>query len=140
MTADFALGVQSAVIEGRQLAESLMVDTCTVRYKTGRSAINETTNKEAPVYATRFTSACRVREVRTVTPDSTVGGRREARDETRVDLPVSAPQVFTDDQVVIDAVGPSSDPRLVGRVFVVNAPMNQTFSTATRLTVTEASS
>ena len=135
---DFASAIAQTTIEGRQLAESLMVDTCVVRYKTSRLAINTTTNVEAPVMATRFTSACRVRQVITAEADLDVAGRREALSDTRIDLPVSAPQVHVDDEIEITAVGAASDPRLVGRTFVVGPPMNQTYSTATRLRVKEA--
>jgi hypothetical protein len=136
--AEFAATIAQTTTEARQLAESLMTDTCVVRYQTGRTAINTTTNVEAPVMATRFTSACRVRQIVTTNADEEVGGRREALQETRIDLPVSSPQVFTDDEIEITAVGAVSDPRLVGRTFIVGAPMNQTYSTATRLRVEEA--
>lgn len=132
------MSAESVTLSGRRAAEALQVDTCIVRYKTGRTAINSTTNRETPVMATRFTSACRVRRIVTTTGDVEVGGRREAPDQTRIDLPVSAPQVHVDDEIEITAVGPSSDPRLVGRKFIVGPPMNQTYSTATRLRVEEA--
>jgi hypothetical protein len=127
------------VSAGRRAAESLMTDTCVVRYRTGRTGIDEDTNAEEPVYADRFTSPCRVRHVAAVEAGDEVGGQRVVVDTTRIDLPVSSPQVEVDDVIEITAVGPSSDPRLVGRKFVVGAPMNQTFSTATRLRVEEAS-
>ena len=135
---DFALAVAQTTADARRLAETLMVDTCVVRYKTSRLAINTTTNVEAPVVATRFTSACRVRQIVTTAADVDVAGRREALQETRIDLPVSAPQTKTDDEIEITAVGSVSDPRLVGRKFIVGPRMNQTYSTATRLRVEEA--
>jgi len=140
MTVDFRLAVQQGLLEGRALAESLMTDTCAVRYQTGRTTPPDpVTNEETPVMATRFTSACRVRQVTTSAADVDVAGRREQVDQTRIDLPVSAPQVELDDEIEITAVGTASDSRLVGRKFIVGPPMNQTFSTATRLRVREAS-
>lgn len=132
------MSVGSAVARGRALAESLMVDTCTVSTWTGRTAQNETTGAETKVYSVAFTSRCKVQQrAQNQTSEPEVGGRRMAVDEVEIHLPVATTQVLEGQVVTITAVGSLSDSRLVGRKFVVSSPMNKTHATATRLTVKE---
>jgi hypothetical protein len=134
----FASQVLVGLTEGRLLAESLMQDTCSVSTWTGRTVQNETTGAEDKVYAVDFTSPCKVQQRaadQVASPE--VGGRRVAVDEVEIHLPVSAPQVSEGQVIEITAVGAGSDARLVGRKFVVAAPMNKTHATATRLQVKE---
>lgn len=113
-----------------------MTATVTVRYKTGRMAQSESNGAEEPVMATRFTSPAKFQTTGTVaTSDVDAGGRRIALDQLQIHLPVSSPQVHQDDEITCDAN--PSDPRLVGRVFMVGDPMNKTYATATRLNVKE---
>jgi len=135
---DFASQVALGLTEGRELAESLMTDTCTVSTWTGRTAQNETTGAEAKVYDLVFTSKCKVQQRATnQTSEPEVGGRRQAIDEVEIHMPVSAPQVVEGQVIEVTAVGSLSDVRLLGRKFVVSAPSNKTHATATRLWVKE---
>jgi hypothetical protein len=132
----FAAHVLAGLEQGRVLANALMTDTCTVSTWTGRTVQNETTGAESKVYAVDFTSACKVqRRQANQTTEPEVGGRRVAVDEVEVHLPVTAPQVV--EGQVIEITVSASDPRLVGRKFVVSSPMNKTHATATRLSVKE---
>jgi hypothetical protein len=134
----FASQVAVGLTEGRQLAEALMTDTCTVSTWTGRSVQNETTGAQSKVYAVDFTSKCKVqRRSQNQTSEPEVGGRRLAVDEVEIHLPVSAEQVVEGQVIEVTAVGAGSDARLVGRKFVVSSPMNKTHATATRLSVKE---
>jgi hypothetical protein len=134
----FASQVLVGLTEGRLLAESLMQDTCSVSTWTGRTVQNETTGAEAKVYAVDFTSKCKVqRRSQNQTTEPEVGGRRIAVDEVEIHLPVSAEQVVEGQVIEITAVGSLSDVRLLGRKFVVSAPMNKSYATATRLSVKE---
>lgn len=136
MTAEFAAQVAQTVTEGRALAESLMTATITVRYKTGRLAQNESNGKEEPVMAVRFTSPAKFQSTGTLASTrAESGGRDVVVDQLQVHYPVSKPQVEQDDEITCDAN--PSDPRLVGRVFMVGDPMNKTYATATRLNVRE---
>jgi hypothetical protein len=138
MSLDFASQVGLGLTEGRQLAEALMVDTCTVSTWTGRTVQNETDGEEAKVYAVDFTSKCKVQQRaanQVASPE--VGGRRVAIDEVEIHLPVSAEQVVEGQVIEITAVGALSDVRMLGRKFVVSSPMNKTHATATRLQVKE---
>lgn len=118
----------------RALAESLMTSTVRVSYKTGRTAQDEGTGAEAPVYATRFESAAKFQSTALETPDEDVAGRREVVDRIRVDLPWDCPKVHQDD-VVECLTSPQS--RLVGRKFLVGGSFDKDFQTATRLSVKE---
>lgn|GEM_PF-4771470 len=132
---DFGTTVVAFVPEARELAESLMTATVRVEYATGRTAQSESTGKQVPVYATRFESVAKFQTNSLATGDVESGGRREVTETLQVHLPVSSPQVLTDD-VVVCLTNPT-DPRLVGRRFVVGAPTNKTYATATRLNVKE---
>lgn len=116
-----------------------MVDTCVVYDKTTRAAQNETTGKEEQQYAAAFTSKCKFQaNSQSQEPQTpSVGGRRDAIDETVLHLPVSSEQVEQGQVVECTAVGAGSDPRLVGRRWLVAVPMNKTFATATRLRLKE---
>lgn len=132
------MSLAGVVARGRVAAEGTMTDTCTVSTWTGRSAQNETTGAQDKVYALAFTSKCKVQQ-RGINQVSSpeVGGRRVAVDELEIHLPVSAEQVVEGQVIEITAVGSLSDVRLLGRKFVVAAPMNKTNATATRLQVKE---
>jgi hypothetical protein len=139
MTADFATAIAQVTLEGRELAESLMQDTCVVEYVTGATTKDPYTDREIPVYATRFISKCKVQVVGTLSSEQAkVGEEISVIGTARIDLPVATPQVAQNDRITITAVGPLSDVRLVGRSFLVGSPMNKTYATATRLTVKEA--
>lgn len=132
----FLTQTQAALTEGRALAESLMTDTATVRYKTSQTVQNARGQEEA-VYAVRFTSKCKLQSNNRQATDPDVGGRRDPIDALEIHLPVSAGQVYEGDVVEITAVGSLSDVRSLGRKFVVASPMNKTYATATRLSVKE---
>ncbi len=134
----FAASVLLALDEGRALAESLMLDTGTVSYETGRMTQNEATGAEEPEYAIRFASKCKFPPPSTIAEsDVSVGGRRAVVGAIRVDFPWNCPEVFAGDIVTASAIAPTSSPILLGRKFIVGAPMGGTFVTATRLNVKE---
>lgn len=114
-----------------------MVDTCTVSTWTGRTAQDEETGDEDKVYDLDFTSKCRFQLMSQEPQTPSVGGRRDAIDEIVLHLPVSSEQVTQGQVVECTAVGAGSDPRLVGRKWVVSVPMNKTYATATRLRLKE---
>lgn len=122
----------------RAAAEALMLDTCTVSDKTGRMAQNEGTGAEEAVYVARFSSKCKIQSSASlVVSDASVGGHRQAIDQLQIHLPVTVGQVAQGELITITATGAGSDPRLVGRKFIVGAPMSKSFATATRLSVKE---
>lgn len=128
-----------ALARGRVAAESLMVDSCTVRHRTGEST-NTTTGVVTPAWTTVYTGRCKVQQ-------STLGAASEPRDPGEasvrlvayaVHLPVmTSPGIRDGDQITITAA--PYDPDLVGRVFTVLGTMRKSLATARRLQVQEVS-
>jgi len=126
------MSAASLIARGQRAAESLMVDTCTVKYQSGTS-FNGTTGLEEPTYTTRFTSPCKVqaRELQSSERDS--GGHEATIVRMSVHLPMSAGAVSVDDIVTITAS--AHDAQLVGRTFRVLTPVGKSFATARRVEV-----
>lgn len=128
---------EAELADFRADAEAGMTATIRAYRQTGRIAQDDDTGIEQPefheVIAESIAKFQNVGNLSAVTAD--LGGRREVIDQMRVDLPVSAEQLLQDD--IIECLTNPTDPRLEGRKFVVGAPMNKTYSTATRLNVKE---
>lgn len=124
----------------RRLEEGEMVDRGVMRSPTGRSAQNSD-GEEEPVYADEFTTRCRVGgpnradtpTVRTVE----IGGVERPVIEGGLRLPVGVPAVRRGWLFEITAVGGTSDPRLVGRKYLIQDDPVKTSATARRLDVVE---
>lgn len=127
------MSLGSAIAAGRRMAEAMMVDTCEVKHVTG-SALNGE-GVDVPVYATRFTSPCKVQERGVQSVEREAGGHEATILRTFVHLPISAAAVEVDDVLTITAA--THDPQLVGRTFRVLAPNGKSFATARRLEVEE---
>jgi hypothetical protein len=124
-----------ALARGRALAETLMVDTCTVTRESA-AFTNPDTGQQTISTATVYTGRCKVQH-------RTSGG---ARDEDvaeanllmlrlSVHLPVSATGVRTGDIITVTAsVG---DAELVGRRFIVRELAHKSMATARRFGVEE---
>jgi hypothetical protein len=114
-----------------------MTDTVAITYATGDTPIDETTGSETPVYATRFTSKCKIQTRALQARQEEVGGRTATTVTVELHLPVSAGAVEVGDVAEITAVGALSDTHLLGRKFRVVAPVAKSFATARRLDVEE---
>lgn len=121
----------------RAEAESLMTDTCTVRRDTGDTAQNPGTGTVEPVYTDLFSSPCKVQARSLVALDAEVGGRTATTVRLELHLPVASAAVKTGDVAEITAVGALSDSTLVGREFMITAPVAKSFATARRYEVEE---
>lgn len=108
-----------AIDGGRAMAEELMVDVVEVEYQTGSAVQDETTGKELPIYAVRFTSAGRF-----------VG------DELHI--PAMGPVAWRGDRVRVTFAG--VDPSLLGRKFYVIGDQMGSHATARRYKVEAARS
>lgn len=138
MTHPFGADLLSALPELREMAESRMLDSCIVEYKTGRTTQDENTGAESPVYATRFTSKCRIKDLGFADADTEAGGRREVTGATQIHLPWNVGQVYTDDRIRITAIGSRTPSRYLGRVYYIGSDHDRSQATATRLNVKEA--
>jgi hypothetical protein len=133
--AGFGATVTGVLPELRTMAESLMTDTCIVRRDTGDTAQSSTTGTVENVYTDLFTSKCKVQARNLVSQDAEVGGRTATSVRLEVHLPLDAAVVQARDVVEITAVGALSDVQLLGRKFVITAPVAKSFSTARRYEV-----
>lgn len=116
-----------------------MTDTCVVRYldSDAEPVQDPDTGTEAPVYADRFTSKCKVQARNLVVRDEEAGGRTAATVRLELHLPVASPPVQSGDVAEITAVGALSDTHLLGRKFTISAPVAKSFATARRYEVEE---
>ena len=131
------MGIAGTVRRGRLAAERIMLDTIEVSYPTGATVKDTNTGREIPVYEVEFETICQFQTATLKSEDLTVAARREVVDRMVVKMPVDRPQVRTDALITCTATGGPSDPRLVGRKFLVAGPHNKSYATATRLELKE---
>ena len=125
-----------ALMRGRALAESLMVDTCTVARVTGEST-NEDTGVVTPTTSTVYTGRCRIQQSQ-LGADSVPANPGDAAVRLvafEVQLPMSVEGIRVHDRITVTAS--TLDPDLVGRTFVVLGLAHKTHMTARRLQVQE---
>lgn len=122
--------------EGRELAEELMVDSCTIT----RAGDDDTTFDAADgeyvdaADSTVYTGPCQVQVSDGLTARTgEAGGTDLTISRVIVKLPVSAAGVRVDDVVRIDSA--LNDPELVGAEFTVISEHAKTFATSRRLQV-----
>jgi len=116
-------------------AERLMTDTVVVRRATGATAQDPDTGTTTPTYADLFSSPCKVQARALGALTAEAGGRTATTVRVELHLPLSAAALETFDVAEITAVGPLSDPQLVGRKFTITAPVAKSFATARRYEV-----
>lgn len=124
---------------GQILAESLMVDACTItRGGSGAPTFNSTTGTYTPpAGSTVYTGACRVKPSALSGNTTVQAGEREVSLwPFAVSVPVSVTDVDLNDLVTITA---SADASLVGRELRVRSVARGTFVTARRLDCEEDS-
>lgn len=123
--------------EFRALAESNMVDSCTIRRKAGEETDDD--GAVVPTYETVYEGKCKVQSTQTQESNPESVGHSSTIQRARVDLPVAKtvedykPQVG--DLPLIDTA--THDPHLAGTEFRVTALLHKTMATAYRLAVTD---
>lgn len=132
----FGATVTAALPEMQAMAESLMVDTCTVRYPTGVTAQDPDTGAEVPVYADRLTSKCKVQARSLVVQAAEGGGRSVVTVRLELHMPVGSTPCEPGDVAELTAVDPDSG-TVLGRKLRIGGPVDKTFATAMRYEVTE---
>lgn len=129
------MSIASALAQGRQTAEKLMVDACVIRRRTG-----ETTGPGGVVtatYSTLYTGKCRVQQPNAQAQQQDAGEAYLLMVRLEVQLPMSVTGLQAEDQVTVTD---SVDPDLPGRVFVIRDLAHKTHATARRVGVTERTS
>ena len=130
------LGPVAVTTGGQLLAESLMVDTCSITRGNGSTSFDETNGREVPAAATViYAGKCKVQtpDVQDRTHDA--GERTWTLQRDSLHLPLSAPAVRVGDVATITAA--ALDAQLVGKRFRVVGLAHKTFLTARRLQVQE---
>ena len=114
-----------------------MRDTVRVERDTGAVTRDPTTLEEVPVWATVHEGPGRVQRPGTQ-PSETVAGEIEFGVSTvLVQLPLSAAGIKRDHRVTVTAVGPQSDPDLLGLVATVKANLTKSHPTKRTLVCEE---
>jgi hypothetical protein len=130
------MSIQAAVARARQLAETLMVDACTITRQTG-----ETTGAGGvitPTTSTLYTGKCRVQFKPMQGNGADVGEAYLLLVRREVQLPMSVTGLLEGDRITITAS--ALDPDLVGKVYVVRDVEAKTHLSARRVTVLEVTS
>lgn len=128
---------QTTVLRGRQAAEALMLDACTVRRVTGTST-NDSTGVVTPAHTTVYTGKCKLQR-------PAAGGRHDVAEASVVvaplelHLPVAGSETVTVDDVAT-VTASAMDTGLIGRVLRVVGPAGASLRTARRLPVIEVAS
>lgn len=128
------MSVGPVLYRGRRLAESLMVDTCTIRRQTG-TATDPGTGVVTPTYSDVYTGKCKVQTFTNRELLKSAGEHQFIDQRYEVDIPVSVVGVKVNDQIVITSSTYDAD--LSGRTYRVVGLMDKSLGTARRLGVEE---
>jgi len=120
----------TATLQGRAAAERIMLDTCTVRRKTG-TTFNESTGQYTDTTSTIYTGKCKLQD-RLIQGEAEAGGREVITLSSVLHLPVSVTTVQVDDVAEVTA---SQDPGAVGRKLRVAQVHYKSYATARQLQV-----
>lgn len=130
------MSVATALTRGRQLAEALMVDTCTIRHRTG-----ETTDENGTIvgtYSTVYTGRCRVQQATPASAPQDTGEAHVYLLRLEVQLPMTVTGLEVGDEIEVTASVHDAD--LIGRTFLIRDLAHATHKTARRVQCTEQTS
>ena len=129
--------ISAALPELRAQAESMMADTVLVERANGGVTTDPVTLEETPTYDTVHTGPGRVQRPGTQ-PSETVAGEVEfGVSLVYVQLPLSVTGIRRNDRVTVMALGPDSDPDLLGLVATVQANLTKSHPTKRTLVCEE---
>ena len=122
--------IAAALPELRAQAESLMVDACTIRRATGETTIDPVSLADVPVYAVVWSGPCRVQRSGALAPsEQSPGGYEFGLNSVLWQLPIASTGIRRGDVAELDAIGPVTDPALLGLVATVQADLTKTHPT-----------
>jgi hypothetical protein len=124
----------AVLARGRAAAEALMVDTCSIRRRSGE-ATDPDTGEVTGTYTDVYDGRCRVQQAGTQAGSEEPGEAYVLMLRLEVLLPMSVTGLEVGDEIEITAS--VHDPDLVGRVFLVRDLAHKTHATARRVQVTE---
>lgn len=128
----------SLLARGRVAAEAGMVDTCTVRRRTGGQTTDDNTGQVVHAYVSPdpYGGKCRVQQARLSTSsESNVAEDRAVELSLEVQLPMTVTGLQVGDEIHIATS--ATDPDLPGRVFLIRGLAHKTDATARRVQCSE---
>lgn len=131
------MSATSLILRGRARAESLMLDTVTVRRRTGSSTDGDT-GVVTPTWTVVYTGPAKIQQRSTQGSNRDVGEAERLASSLELHLPIAATGPQSDDVATADAS--TLDSQLVGKVFTIRGPAHKSLATARRLTVEELTS
>lgn len=132
--------IAAALPELRAHAESLMVDAVLVERPDG-TTLDPDSLEEVPEFTSVASSQARVQRPAALSPrESLSGGFEFGVNTVLVQLPLSVTGVSKGDRVTVTALGPTTDPDLLGMVATVRANLTKTHPTKRTLVCEEVSS
>lgn len=126
----------SALARGRAAAEAGMIDTCTIRRRTGETT-NATSGVVTPTYLSPdpYSGKCRFQQALVQTEPHNVGEDMVRLLRLELQLPMSVAGLQVNDEVT--CVTSAYDPDLPGRTFLVRDLAHKSEATARRIQLTE---
>lgn len=124
-----------AIARGREVAESLMLDTCTI-VRLGELVTDPDTGVTTPSETTLYTGKAKVQGLDPQEMNPEAGGATLTVQRYRVDVPVGSYRPAVGDVVEIGTA--RLDPNLIGRRYRVVALLHKSYATAYRMAVEEA--
>lgn len=122
---------ESVLLQGRAVAESLMLDSCTTQ-RPGPNVTDPNTGAVTPSLTPVYTGACKVQGATAQAANPEAGGHAYVIEELQLHFPVSS-HLRVDDVVTITASTMDAD--LVGSTFRLVELARGTFRTADRWNV-----
>lgn len=125
--------VDGVLSHGRDLAEELMTDACTIRRVTGEAL--DANHDLTPTYSTVYAGKCRIRPRQTQDRMLEQGGDDVGVADLVVSVPIAVTGVEPGD--LVDITVSTYDPDAVGRTYTVLGSVHGSQVTARRLTCQE---
>ena len=130
------MSAASVLVRGRQAAEALMVDACTITRVTGQTT-NTQTAAITPTTATVYTGKCRLQQQGRMSRPTTVAEEYVFQTQRELQLPMSVTGVRINDIVTVTAS--ALDPDSAGRTYWVRELFDKTHGTSRRIGIEEVS-
>ena len=130
------MSIGSTLARGRMMAERMMVDTCTIRRRTGEST--GPGGVITPTYDVLYQGKCRFQQPNAQAVEERPGEAFALMLRIELQIPMSVTGLQAEDEVTCDTS--AHDPDLPGRVFSVRDLAHKTHATARRIGLQERTS